>query len=101
VRPCLQRPLGKCNPQLTVTTDDLRRVAKVRGPGVIGDYPILRPGAPLVSYQSQTPLRRGPTRGGTMRGSFTFVRGTIEAPAAQPFEADCAPFPLEVPQFVY
>jgi hypothetical protein len=36
-----------------------------------------------------------------MRGAFTFVRGTIEAPAAQPFEAECAPFPLAVPEFVY
>lgn len=85
-----------------VITDSAGRVDEVRGAGVIGEYPRLLPGAPAVCYQSQTPLpRTAAGRGGSMRGGFSFVPGTLSAPTGGEFEAGCGPFPLQVPEYVY
>jgi len=47
-------------------TDGNGRIQEVRGPGVIGLYPVMEPGAHFV-YESCCPL---PTASGSMRGSF-------------------------------
>jgi len=51
-----------------VIRDGHGKVREVRGPGVIGEYPILRPGEKF-EYQSFCPL---PTPTGNMRGTYTF-----------------------------
>ncbi len=51
-------------------TDSLGRVQEVRGPGVVGEQPVLSPGASF-EYTSGTPLR---TPGGIMVGSYEMVR---------------------------
>lgn len=43
---------------------------EVRGPGVVGEHPLLAPGESF-EYQSRCPL---PTPWGTMEGSYRFVR---------------------------
>jgi len=52
-----------------VITDATGRVEEVRGPGVVGEQPILSPGQSF-SYTSGCPLR---TRRGTMAGEFSCV----------------------------
>ena len=47
-------------------TDGLGRVKEVRGPGVIGENPVLQPGQ-AFEYRSWTPL---PTPSGFMDGSY-------------------------------
>ncbi len=85
-----------------VISDAAGRQEEVRGAGVIGEHPLLLPGAPAYIYQSMTPMRRGPERGGgRMWGSFTFVVGTLTARTGANIEAACAPFPLAVPEFVH
>ena len=61
---------------------------EVRGPGVVGETPRLKPGE-AFKYQSFCPL---PTPWGTMEGSYTFQRddGTT-------FEATVARFYLRTP----
>ena len=51
-------------------TDSLGRVQEVRGPGVVGEQPVLSPGASF-EYTSGTPLN---TPGGIMVGSYEMVR---------------------------
>ena len=60
-------------------------VEEVRGPGVVGEQPLLRPGESF-EYTSACPLR---TPHGTMHGSYQMV--TSEG--AQ-FDAEIAPFAL-------
>ena len=59
-----------------VITDAGGRVEHVRGPGVVGAQPRLRPGE-SYSYSSFCPLR---TPRGTMHGEFTFVTDDDAAP---------------------
>ena len=47
-------------------TDALGRVQEVRGPGVVGEQPVLKPGE-AFEYRSWTPL---PTPSGIMAGSY-------------------------------
>ena len=61
---------------------------EVRGPGVVGETPVLAPGASF-EYTSFCDL---PTAVGTMHGSYTMVR-----PGGAAFEARIAPFTLAVP----
>jgi ApaG protein len=84
-----------------VITDSFGRSEEVHGGGVIGEYPRLLPGSPAHAYQSQTPMRRGATRGGSMHGSFSFVHGTIAARTGPEFDARCAPFSLDVPEYAF
>ena len=63
-------------------------VEEVRGPGVVGVEPVLEPGRSF-QYTSGCVLR---TPRGTMHGSYGMVRSD-----ASPFDADIAPFGLEMP----
>jgi ApaG protein len=71
-----------------IITDGRGRTEEVRGPGVVGKQPVLRPGESF-EYTSACPL---PTAFGTMEGGYEMLRedGTR-------FEAKIAPFELAVP----
>jgi ApaG protein len=71
-----------------IITDAEGQVQEVRGPGVVGEQPVLEPGMSF-EYTSYCPL---PTNVGTMQGSYTMVR-----PDGQTFEAQITPFTLAVP----
>lgn len=61
---------------------------EVRGPGVIGETPVLKPGE-AFEYTSYCPLT---TAVGTMQGSYTMT-----TPAGTTFDAEIAPFTLAMP----
>jgi ApaG protein len=71
-----------------VITDAAGRIEEVEGPGVVGEQPVLQPGASF-SYTSGCPL---PTPSGTMVGTYTM---TTEAGAR--FEIDIPAFSLDLP----
>jgi ApaG protein len=71
-----------------IITDADGSVQEVRGPGVVGEQPVLEPGASF-EYTSYCPLK---TNVGTMHGSYQMVRSDGEM-----FEARIAPFTLAVP----
>ncbi|MDP2409690.1 MAG: Co2+/Mg2+ efflux protein ApaG [Pseudolabrys sp.] len=64
-------------------TDALGRLQEVKGPGVVGEEPTLKPGESF-EYTSGVPL---PTPSGFMTGSYGFI--TIEG----------EPFDIEIPAF--
>ena len=69
-------------------TDSLGRVQEVRGPGVVGEQPVIQPGA-TYEYTSGTPL---PTPSGIMVGSYQMV--TTEG---EHFDVDIPAFSLDSP----
>ena len=69
-------------------TDGDGRVQEVRGAGVVGQQPLIEPGA-CHSYSSGTVMA---TRVGTMQGSYQML-----AEDGTHFEATIAPFRLAVP----
>ncbi len=69
-------------------TDALGRVQEVRGEGVVGEQPILKPGQ-TFEYTSGTPL---PTSSGIMLGRYE-----MEAETGERFEIDVPAFSLDVP----
>lgn len=71
-----------------IITDGLGDVQEVKGPGVVGEQPVLSPGEGF-RYTSGAVL---PTERGTMRGTYQMHR----ADGAQ-FDATIAPFLLERP----
>lgn len=71
-----------------IITDAHGREEHVRGDGVIGKQPIIRPGE-THEYSSFCPL---PTPHGSMRGSYRMVR-----PDGTSFDASIAPFSLVLP----
>lgn len=71
-----------------IITDAEGEVQEVRGPGVVGQQPVLQPGASF-EYTSFCPLR---TNVGTMHGSYQMTKADGES-----FEARIAPFTLAVP----
>lgn len=71
-----------------IITDGDGRVEEVRGPGVIGQQPLLRPGEHF-EYTSGCVLQ---TPRGQMRGTYQMTR---EGGAG--FDADIAPFDLMLP----
>ena len=71
-----------------IITDGLGEVEEVKGPGVVGEQPVLSPGEGF-RYTSGAVL---PTERGTMRGTYQMHR----ADGAQ-FDATIAPFLLERP----
>jgi len=71
-----------------IITDAEGDVQEVRGPGVIGEQPVLEPGG-TFQYTSYCPLK---TNVGAMQGSYQMVR-----PDGRMFEARIAPFTLAVP----
>ncbi len=69
-------------------TDSTGRVEEVRGPGVVGEQPMLKPGDHF-DYTSGCPL---PTPMGTMHGTYQMVNDRGER-----FDANIAPFTLAEP----
>lgn len=74
-----------------IIKDAWHHIEEVRGEGVVGEMPILEPGA-AFTYSSWCPLK---TEYGTMRGTFGMVR-----PDGEPFEAVIAPFVLMPPSML-
>lgn len=69
-------------------TDALGRVQEVRGPGVVGEQPVLEPGESF-EYTSGTPL---PTPSGIMVGSYG-----METADGGSFDVDIPAFSLDSP----
>ncbi|MBM3607784.1 MAG: Co2+/Mg2+ efflux protein ApaG [Alphaproteobacteria bacterium] len=84
--------LGPIEAQLTHRhwriTDANGRLEEVRGPGVVGETPLLKPGQSF-EYTSGCPLR---TPSGIMAGSYRFVSGSGEA-----FDVEIPAFSLDSP----
>ena len=74
-----------------IITDATGRVEEVRGPGVIGEQPVILPGRNF-EYRSGCPL---PTPMGTMHGTYQMVTQKGER-----FDAVIAPFTLAEPYTV-
>lgn len=75
-----------------IITDADGEVEEVRGPGVVGEQPILEPGQSF-EYTSACPLA---TSFGTMHGSYTMVIA-----GGDRFDAEIAPFTLAEPHTVH
>lgn len=71
-----------------IITDANGDVQEVRGPGVVGETPVLAPGQ-AFEYTSFCPL---PTAVGTMQGRYT-----MQTADGGTFEAEIAPFTLAMP----
>ena len=71
-----------------IITDSDGDVETVRGPGVVGEQPVLDPGQSF-EYTSFCPL---PTPIGSMQGTYQMVSAGGES-----FDAEIAPFSLAVP----
>lgn len=71
-----------------IITDGAGKVEEVRGPGVVGQEPVLRPGEHF-DYTSGCVLG---TPRGEMRGSYRMLR-----PDGRAFDATIAPFLLALP----
>ncbi len=69
-----------------IITDGLDRVEEVKGPGVVGEQPVLAPGE-SYKYSSWCPLK---TPTGMMRGTYQMIRANGEG-----FEIEIAPFGLK------
>jgi ApaG protein len=70
-------------------TDALGRLQEVRGPGVVGEEPVLTPGGDF-EYTSGVHL---PTPSGFMVGTYGMV-----TEAGEPFDIDIPAFSLDLPQ---
>ena len=75
-----------------VITDARQNVQEVRGLGIVGQQPLLAPGASF-EYTSGCPL---PTPFGTMKGSYHCVGDN-----GIPFEADIPEFVLAMPRTLH
>ena len=71
-----------------IITDARGKVDEVRGPGVVGEQPLLEPGDSF-QYTSSCLLQ---TPRGTMHGSYPMVRED-----GRPLDAEIAPFTLNMP----
>lgn len=69
-------------------TDSLGRVQEVRGAGVVGEQPVLKPGQ-TFEYTSGTPL---PTPSGIMAGTYQ-----METPTGERFDVAIPAFSLDSP----
>ena len=72
-----------------IISDSNGDVQEVRGEGVVGEQPLLRPGQQF-EYTSWCVIA---TQSGTMRGTYQMVR-----PGGETFDAEIAPFRLSLPQ---
>lgn len=73
-------------------TDGNNQVSEVKGPGVVGEQPVLAPGESFT-YTSGCPLG---TAFGVMEGTYQMV-----AQGGDPFDARIAPFTLSEPYTVH
>jgi ApaG protein len=71
-----------------VITDGMGKVEEVRGPGVVGNQPVLAPGESF-EYTSGCPLT---TPFGSMHGTYQMIKQNQEG-----FEIEIAPFTLTEP----
>ena len=71
-----------------IITDGDGKIEEVRGPGVVGEQPVLKPGEHF-EYTSGCVLT---TPRGTMQGTYQMVR-----PDGAAFDAEIAPFSLALP----
>jgi ApaG protein len=69
-----------------IITDAAEEVREVKGPGVVGEQPVLAPGESF-KYSSWCPLK---TPLGTMRGTYQMVRA-----GGEQFDIEIAPFALK------
>ncbi len=69
-------------------TDAIGRVQEVRGPGVVGEQPVLKPGE-FFEYRSGTPLV---TASGIMTGNYQ-----METSGGEDFNVTIPPFSLDSP----
>jgi len=69
-----------------IIADALEHIEEVRGPGVVGEQPVLGPGQSF-KYSSWCPLK---TPTGSMRGTYQMVSS-----GGQPFDIEIAPFGLK------
>src|SRR5215469_13289365 len=69
-----------------IITDAFDHVEEVKGPGVVGEQPVLAPGESF-KYSSWCPLK---TPMGTMRGTYQMAR-----PGGEQFDIEIAPFALK------
>jgi ApaG protein len=75
-----------------IITNGVGQVEEVRGPGVVGEQPVLMPGQSFT-YTSGCPLS---TPFGTMEGTYQMV-----SPAGDAFDVRIAPFTLSEPYTVH
>lgn len=75
-----------------IITDALEHIEEVKGPGVIGEQPVLAPGESF-KYSSWCPLK---TPTGTMHGTYQMAR-----PDGTQFDIEIAPFGLKAPYTVH
>ena len=75
-----------------IITDATGHVEEVKGPGVIGEQPVLAPGESF-QYTSGCPL---PTSTGVMRGTYQMTTAD-----GVPFDIEVAPFALHEPYTVH
>lgn len=75
-----------------IITDSEHHVQEVKGLGVVGEQPLLRPGDSF-EYTSGTSLA---TAVGTMRGTYQMV-----AEDGRQFDADIPPFTLSMPRVLH
>ncbi len=75
-----------------IITDALEHVEEVRGPGVVGEQPVLAPGESF-KYSSWCPL---PTPSGMMRGTYQMIRV-----GGDQFDIEIAPFALRAKQTIH
>lgn len=75
-----------------IITNGDGQVEEVRGPGVVGEQPVLQPGEGF-EYTSGCPL---PTPFGTMHGTYQMITRNGEM-----FDAEVAPFTLSEPYTVH
>jgi Uncharacterized protein affecting Mg2+/Co2+ transport len=75
-----------------IITDGTGHIEEVRGPGVVGKQPTLKPGESF-EYTSGCPL---PTPFGVMEGTYQMV-----AQSGERFDAKIAPFTLSEPYTVH
>jgi len=71
-------------------TDGIGRIQEVRGPGVVGEQPVLAPGE-MFEYTSGCPLT---TPSGIMAGSYE-----MEAAGGDRFDVEIPAFSLDSPDF--
>jgi ApaG protein len=74
-----------------IITDAMDRIEEVRGPGVVGEQPVLAPGESF-KYSSWCPLK---TPTGMMSGAYQMVRTD-----GSQFDIEIAPFALRAPYTV-
>ena len=75
-----------------VATDACGRTEEVKGPGVVGEQPVLSPGESF-QYTSGWPLK---TSAGVLRGTYQMVDEN-----GRQFDVEIAPFALQEPYTVH